>query len=1315
MKNIFLKSNTADSVVNTCLDAIKIKNFYARERETSADQPMKTQQLTQSIASVFFLAACFVAITLAAQAGPPPAANITWGSAQNITGDSDVSTLGSLLYAYNIGGPGVSSASVNGVTFSPYVFEGNKTTTTGSVTFTETPGSLVRNNNMVAGSGDFAALSADYQTLLSSAGGGDKQSTLTGTFGGLTIGNDYLIQWWFNRSSSVSDYFDRTEASQLGGNSTVTLDSNVSNSVGGLGQYAIGTFTATSPSVAFNLNGVGASWPWINAFQLRASSNPTLYWLGSNGTLWTASNNWSSNATGTPTENFASDSDIVFSATGSSNETATNLGGDQTIASLTINTTSAVGISGGNLTIDGTSAQAITVEAGDLTIASPLALAGSATTITANQSTTIDSITASSGLVLDGTSTTRINNRVWVSELGGSLDIQSGTFELGDGLSSGVGASNETITVNGTGTINATTTINVGYDGDNNSLSATSGGSVSAPAIWIGGLAGADNNSVTVDGTGTSLVSTSSTAVGYAGSNNTLTISNGATSGGTSAPIYIGLESTANNNTATVTGANSTLSTTGAFIIGNNGTANALAVANGGRVLTTGQDFQIGFNAGSNNNALTVNGTGSLVTNNATLYLGNNGANNTLTVSNGGNLTTRNGRIGTNAASTNNTATITGAGSVWNNTGTLRVGNAGSNNTLAIADGGLARITGNTFLGHGAASAGNNITVNGNGSTLQAGNLTVGNDGSSNTLSISSGGNATLAGSLAIGFNAASANNTATVSGAGSTLTAQNIQIGAGANNKLVVADSGLVTTANIALSGTNATLQIGDGGAAGNLSLSGTILTTGSASGRSVVFNHTDSAYEFSSTLSGDLALAQNGNGTTALTANNTYTGGTTISAGTLSIGNGGTSGSISGNITNNAALAFNRSDDITFTDTISGTGTLEKLGAGTLTLSSGNHTAGDTTINAGGLVLSAASTLTTTGAVAANTGTLTIGQGGSLAVRSTTIIQNTPSLFVANGGSRNISVFALQNNQLLARIPVDGFTLSGLAIDGSGNIYVSATDSSTISKFSSNGTFLSSISGNMSSPCGVAIDGNGNIYAANSQQSTISKFSSDGTFLNTITGNLSGADGLAIDASGNLYATSVFTSTIDKFSSDGTFLNTISGNMTMPRGLAIDGNGNIYAANNGSNTISKFSSDGTFLNTISGDMHEPIGLAIDESGKIYVSNAFFLGFPTPKNSNTISVFSSNQTFLNTISGNMTYPQGLAIGNYTQEITPINGVTLAASSNDTATLNLGTYGGSDTTATLDAPFIRFGNGRDEPQSRRQYDRLCRPPRRHRE
>jgi hypothetical protein len=50
--------------------------------------------------------------------------------------------------------------------------------------------------------------------------------------------------------------------------------------------------------------------------------------------------------------------------------------------------------------------------------------------------------------------------------------------------------------------------------------------------------------------------------------------------------------------------------------------------------------------------------------------------------------------------------------------------------------------------------------------------------------------------------------------------------------------------------------------------------------------------------------------------------------SAGTLQLGNGGTTGSIVGNVTNNGVLAFNRSDTFTFPSVISGSGSVSQIG---------------------------------------------------------------------------------------------------------------------------------------------------------------------------------------------------------------------------------------------------------------------------------------------------------------------------------------------------------------------------------------------------
>jgi len=96
---------------------------------------------------------------------------------------------------------------------------------------------------------------------------------------------------------------------------------------------------------------------------------------------------------------------------------------------------------------------------------------------------------------------------------------------------------------------------------------------------------------------------------------------------------------------------------------------------------------------------------------------------------------------------------------------------------------------------------------------------------------------------------------------------------------------------------------------------------------------------------------LTKIGTNTLTLLGNNTYTGGTTVSGGTLELGDGG---SVLGNITNNAAFSVNRTNSSTLGNAISGTGALTKSGVGLLTLSGNNTYTGLTTVSNGTLVVS-------------------------------------------------------------------------------------------------------------------------------------------------------------------------------------------------------------------------------------------------------------------------------------------------------------------------------------------------------------------------
>jgi autotransporter-associated beta strand protein len=108
----------------------------------------------------------------------------------------------------------------------------------------------------------------------------------------------------------------------------------------------------------------------------------------------------------------------------------------------------------------------------------------------------------------------------------------------------------------------------------------------------------------------------------------------------------------------------------------------------------------------------------------------------------------------------------------------------------------------------------------------------------------------------------------------------------------------------------------------------------------------------------------------------------------GTMNVGNGGTSGTIIGDVLDRGTLNFNRSDAVTYSGVISDTGKVQQLGTGTLSLSGLSTYTGATNVNAGTLSVNgsiASSSLTTVNAGAALGGNGTIGNttinGGTLA----------------------------------------------------------------------------------------------------------------------------------------------------------------------------------------------------------------------------------------------------------------------------------------------------------------------------------------------
>ncbi|EDS7063661.1 autotransporter outer membrane beta-barrel domain-containing protein, partial [Salmonella enterica subsp. enterica serovar Mbandaka] len=106
----------------------------------------------------------------------------------------------------------------------------------------------------------------------------------------------------------------------------------------------------------------------------------------------------------------------------------------------------------------------------------------------------------------------------------------------------------------------------------------------------------------------------------------------------------------------------------------------------------------------------------------------------------------------------------------------------------------------------------------------------------------------------------------------------------------------------------------------------------------------------DFDNAISGSGQVVKSGDETLTLSGANSYTGGTTISGGTLVASNVEALGS--GDVTNDAVLELNTGGD--FINSIGGTGRVEKSGDETLTLSGSNTYTGGTLISGGTLIAS-------------------------------------------------------------------------------------------------------------------------------------------------------------------------------------------------------------------------------------------------------------------------------------------------------------------------------------------------------------------------
>ena len=427
-------------------------------------------------------------------------------------------------------------------------------------------------------------------------------------------------------------------------------------------------------------------------------------------------------------------------------------------------------------------------------------------------------------------------------------------------------------------------------NGDRAMFITNSGGTVD-----ISGLTTLGMTAGSIEGAGTYNLGSKALTVGL--NNHSTTVSGpitGANAGGSGSLIKIG------TGTLTLTGTSSYQNT---IVDGG-----ALTIQNGGKVSNV--NGTLGAVAGTTG-TISVIGPGSTWINSGGVGVGGSGTG-TLNILNGGTVSDNNGTLGASPGSTG-TVTVDGAGSIWANLSNLSVGSAGTG-TMNITNGGLVTDAVGE-IGQLKGSAGTVIVDGAHSTWTNSGGLRIGG------LRLSPGGTGLL-----------EITNGGTVNAAITTIW----------NTGILAVDASFTLNTALLTSNGGTIRTLADTTFPNSAILAGGVILDSNG------FNST-----FSGLFTGAGGLTKISPGTVILTADNTYAGGTIISEGTVQLGDGGTTGSIVGNVLDNGTLAFNRSGDKkTFDGVISGSGAVVKQGPDILELTQDNTYSGGTTIEDGVLV---------------------------------------------------------------------------------------------------------------------------------------------------------------------------------------------------------------------------------------------------------------------------------------------------------------------------------------------------------------------------
>jgi len=197
---------------------------------------------------------------------------------------------------------------------------------------------------------------------------------------------------------------------------------------------------------------------------------------------------------------------------------------------------------------------------------------------------------------------------------------------------------------------------------------------------------------------------------------------------------------------------------------------------------------------------------------------------------------------------------------------------------------------------------------------------------------------------------------------------------------------------------------------------------------------------------------------------------------------------------------------------------------------------------------------------------------------------------------------------------------TPTGVAVDGSGNVFVSDFGNSQVKEIMAvNGRIpdspvINTLGSGFANPFTVAVDGAGNVYVADYGNHAVKEILAAGgyTTVRTLSANLSFIFGSAVDSHGNVFFSEYGKNLVKELVAVNGVIPTapktlvLGGGFNIPAGVAVDANGNVFVGDQNNNVVKEIlaSSGYTTTITVGTGFSVPDGVAVDKYGDVFVAD---------------------------------------------------------------------------------------------------------------